>query len=143
MDLAFNDERLIEHSALASQSGNEHRHPYKTAAQDVWESALPTTYPELHQEYSNLSFRYAEMAKAYLKLEQEYALVSSQNAEMAKEYLKLEQECASITVSQGREQELQQQLAQSQAMLAGVLSSLSWRVTAPIRKLMAWFRRRR
>lgn len=122
MDLVLNGERLTAHSDLDPQTEHAHRHSCKTAVQDTRESDPAATCPELLEQYTLLSARYAELAAAYLELEQTLA---------------------GVTVSREREQELQQQLEQSQAMLSGVLSSLSWRVTVPLRKLMAWLRGRK
>ena len=79
--------------------------------------------------------------------EQQNATISAQNVELAKEYLKLEQQNANIAVSYEREKELEIQLAQmeiqlaqTQASLTCILSSHSWRITAPIRKLLDWIR---
>ena len=76
----------------------------------------------------------------FRELEQAYANISAKNTELAKEYLKLEQAYANISVQNA---ELEMQLTQTQASLACVLSSHSWQITAPIRKLLDWIRRKK
>ena len=122
MDLVFNDERMTDNPALDSQIENEHHNPCKSATCPDQETDLSAVYQKLLQQYNFLSSQYADLAAEYLKLEQAYA---------------------GIAVSYERECALELELAQSQKMLAGVLSSLSWRVTAPIRKMMGWLRRRK
>lgn len=128
-ELIYKDGHLTDSPPLNSQIENEHHRGCcadSSAKQLGQESISQMTYQELLQQYTILSSQNAELAKEYLKLEQEYIVLEREH-----------------TVFREREQELERQLTQSQAILSGVLSSFSWRVTAPIRKFMERLRRRR
>ena len=67
---------------------------------------------------------------------------SAQYEELAKAYLELEQAYAAAMLNRDREKKLEDELAETRGILAGVLSSLSWKVTAPLRKFMVIIRRK-
>ena len=83
-------------------------------------------------------------ARAYTdpEAEQKGVVPASRYAELAKAYLELEQAYAAAMLKCGREKQLEDTLAETRNILAGILTSLSWRVTAPLRKLMEIIRRR-
>ena len=66
---------------------------------------------------------------------------AEQYAALAKAYFELEQAYAAAILDRSREKALEEELVQTRAILADVLTSLSWRVTAPIRKLKKLWRR--
>lgn len=83
-------------------------------------------------------------ARAYTapEADQKGVVPASRYAELAKAYLELEQAYAAAMLKCGREKQLEDALAETRNILAGILTSLSWRVTAPLRKLMEIIRRR-